>query len=89
MYRSSRTLEFQDRDHLPVVSPGRNSHGTRVHMQPFPRLPIDPADQTEVAAATQSIILNQLAEGVIVTDAVGQDHNGEWGCSRHPRRSSP
>ncbi|WP_238272400.1 ATP-binding protein [Methylobacterium cerastii] len=41
-------------------------------MQPFPRLPIDPADQTEVAAATQSIILNQLAEGVIVTDAVGR-----------------
>ncbi|GJD44918.1 Sensor histidine kinase RcsC [Methylobacterium cerastii] len=57
---------------MPVVSPGRNSHGTRVHMQPFPRLPIDPADQTEVAAATQSIILNQLAEGVIVTDAVGR-----------------
>ncbi|MCJ2103832.1 PAS domain S-box protein, partial [Methylobacterium sp. E-041] len=41
-------------------------------MQPFPRFPIAPADQTETAAATQAIILNQLAEGVIVTDAVGR-----------------
>ena len=41
-------------------------------MHPLPSLHEDPADQAETVAATQTIILNQLAEGVIVTDTAGR-----------------